>query len=202
MTEAVLRSFDEADELFHHFAPKPLTTVDVQAQGREHRGGQPRVRPRAGPDEIDYLVAYFTGHRRNPTDVELTMFAQANSSTAATRSSTRRGSSTGGAASFAVRHDSHDARRHPQARQRLLGQRGGDGRRSGEALLRRSDQRAIRRSRRRDAHADEGGDAHHPTAISPFRARPRAPAAEIRDEGATGRGPSRRPGCAGSRCRT
>ena len=31
------------------------------------------------PDEIDYLLAYFEGRRRNPTDVELTMFAQANS---------------------------------------------------------------------------------------------------------------------------
>ena len=31
------------------------------------------------PDEIDYLLAYFAGCGRNPTDVELTMFAQANS---------------------------------------------------------------------------------------------------------------------------
>ena len=29
MTEAVLGSLDEADELFHHFPPKPLTTIDV-----------------------------------------------------------------------------------------------------------------------------------------------------------------------------
>jgi phosphoribosylformylglycinamidine synthase len=39
-------------------------------------------------DEIEYLVNAFTDLKRNPTDVELMMFAQANSSTAATRSST------------------------------------------------------------------------------------------------------------------
>ena len=33
MTEAVLGSLDEADELFHHFPPKPLTTVDVLGAG-------------------------------------------------------------------------------------------------------------------------------------------------------------------------
>ena len=33
MTEAVLGSMDEAGELFHHFPPKPLTTIDVTGEG-------------------------------------------------------------------------------------------------------------------------------------------------------------------------
>jgi phosphoribosylformylglycinamidine synthase len=45
-------------------------------------------------DEIEYLVNAFNGLKRNPTDVELMMFAQANSSTAATRSSTPSSPST------------------------------------------------------------------------------------------------------------
>ncbi len=80
MTEAVLGSVDAADALFRHVAPKPLTTVDVLARGREAIDEANRAFGLAlAPDEMDYLVAYFTSHRRNPTDVELTMFAQANS---------------------------------------------------------------------------------------------------------------------------
>ena len=80
MTEAVLASMDEADELFHHFPPKPLTTIDVLARGRDAiEDANAAFGLALAPDEMDYLVAYFTGRRRNPTDVELTMFAQANS---------------------------------------------------------------------------------------------------------------------------
>ena len=80
MTEAVLGSLDEADELFHHFPPKPLTTIDVTGKGRRAiEEANVAFGLALAPDEIDYLVAYFTGRRRNPTDVELTMFAQANS---------------------------------------------------------------------------------------------------------------------------
>ena len=80
MTEAVLGSVDAADALFRHVPPKPLTTVDVLARGRAAIDQANRAFGLAlAPDEMDYLVAYFTSHRRNPTDVELTMFAQANS---------------------------------------------------------------------------------------------------------------------------
>ena len=80
MTESVLAGFDEAGELFRHFAPKPLSTVDVLA------GGKPALVAANGTlglalsdDEIDYLLDIFTKAGRNPTDVELMMFAQANS---------------------------------------------------------------------------------------------------------------------------
>lgn len=80
MTENVLGSLDEADELFHHYPPKPLAEIDVLSRGREAIVDANAAFGLAlAPDEIDYLVDHFTGRRRNPTDVELTMFAQANS---------------------------------------------------------------------------------------------------------------------------
>ena len=80
MTEAVFGSPDEADVLFAHFAPKPLSTIPLLAQGRS---ALERANTNLGlalaPDEIDYLDANFRRVGRDPTDVELMMFAQANS---------------------------------------------------------------------------------------------------------------------------
>ncbi|HEX9186611.1 MAG TPA: phosphoribosylformylglycinamidine synthase, partial [Vicinamibacteria bacterium] len=80
MTEAVLASLEEADRLFQHVAPRPLAEIDVLARGRAALEEANRAMGLAlATDEVDYLLAYFEGRRRNPTDVELTMFAQANS---------------------------------------------------------------------------------------------------------------------------
>src|SRR6185436_8361819 len=54
MTQTVLRSFDQADRLFEHV-------------------------PALSDDEIEYLERAYRELRRDPTDAELTMFAQANS---------------------------------------------------------------------------------------------------------------------------
>ncbi len=81
MTENVLARFDETAELFRHFSPKPMASVDLLAGGREALvAANVRLGLALSEDEIDYLVDLFvvkTG--RNPTDVELMMFAQANS---------------------------------------------------------------------------------------------------------------------------
>ncbi|MEE8217506.1 MAG: phosphoribosylformylglycinamidine synthase, partial [Vicinamibacteria bacterium] len=80
MTEAVMASIDEAGELFHHYDPKPLQEIDVLGQGREAIAEADLAMGLAlAPDEADYLLEYFERQGRNPTDVELTMFAQANS---------------------------------------------------------------------------------------------------------------------------
>ncbi len=80
MTEVVLFDKEEADSLFTHEEPRPFTSVDVVAGGRpalEQANGELGLA--LSDDEIDYLVESFQGLGRNPTDVELMMFAQANS---------------------------------------------------------------------------------------------------------------------------
>ncbi|MFL6704204.1 MAG: phosphoribosylformylglycinamidine synthase, partial [Paraburkholderia graminis] len=80
MTESVAPSRDYALHLFDELPAKPLQTVDVLGQGR---GALETANTELGlalaDDEIDYLVDAFTKLGRNPTDVELMMFAQANS---------------------------------------------------------------------------------------------------------------------------
>ena len=80
MTESVLGGFSEAGELFRHFAPKPLATVDVLQGGKTALvEANTSLGLALSDDEIDYLLDVFTKAGRNPTDVELMMFAQANS---------------------------------------------------------------------------------------------------------------------------
>ncbi len=80
MTEVVLAGMDEADCLFSHAEPKPFTRVDLLEGGRpalERANGELGLA--LSDDEIDYLLESFQGLGRNPSDVELMMFAQANS---------------------------------------------------------------------------------------------------------------------------
>ncbi|MDO5691860.1 MAG: phosphoribosylformylglycinamidine synthase [Pseudomonadota bacterium] len=80
MTESVLANREEARALFTELTPEPLAHVDVLKGGRaalEQANGEWGLALAA--DEIDYLLDAFTKLGRNPTDVELMMFAQANS---------------------------------------------------------------------------------------------------------------------------
>jgi phosphoribosylformylglycinamidine synthase len=80
MIEAVLNDFDAADILFKHESPKPLSRVDILQGGRDALvSANSDLGLALADDEIDYLVDRFTELKRNPTDVELMMFAQANS---------------------------------------------------------------------------------------------------------------------------
>ena len=81
MTEAVLPRLEDAQALFAHFPPRPLATIPLLARGplRRSRRRTPRSGLALAPDEIDYLDANFRRIGRDPTDVELMMFAQANS---------------------------------------------------------------------------------------------------------------------------
>ena len=80
MTESVLAREAEAERLFAHAQPKPLQTIDVLAGGRGAiEAANVTLGLALAPDEMDYLVESFRGLHRNPTDVELMMFAQANS---------------------------------------------------------------------------------------------------------------------------
>lgn len=80
MTQLVLGALEEASSLFSHAQPKALTVVDILGGGRDALA---RANVELGlalaEDEIDYLVKSFNEMGRNPHDVELMMFAQANS---------------------------------------------------------------------------------------------------------------------------
>ncbi|ADE12253.1 phosphoribosylformylglycinamidine synthase [Sideroxydans lithotrophicus] len=81
MTESVVTDIDGIeDRIFRHGTPQPLSSVDILAGGKAALETANRELGLAlSADEIDYLVANFTKLKRNPTDVELMMFAQANS---------------------------------------------------------------------------------------------------------------------------
>jgi phosphoribosylformylglycinamidine synthase len=66
--------------MFDEAQPAPLGLVDVLAGGQAALEAADRALGLAlAPDEIDYLAQTFVRLGRNPTDVELMMFAQANS---------------------------------------------------------------------------------------------------------------------------
>jgi len=80
MTESVLESLDAAQQLFREEAPAALGSVDVLNGGRAALATANQTLGLAlADDEIDYLVESFIALSRNPNDIELMMFAQANS---------------------------------------------------------------------------------------------------------------------------
>ncbi|MCS5517622.1 hypothetical protein NWF32_30835 [Pseudomonas qingdaonensis] len=80
MTQIVLGRLEEAAGLFSHAEPKPLTAVDILGGGRAAlEKANVELGLALAEDEIDYLVTSFQGLKRNPHDIELMMFAQANS---------------------------------------------------------------------------------------------------------------------------
>jgi len=80
MTESVFNSFNDAEKLFLHFMPTSFETVDVLGVGIEAlQLANIGLGLALSPEEIEYIAINFTRIGRNPTDVELMMFAQANS---------------------------------------------------------------------------------------------------------------------------
>ncbi|MHA2940290.1 phosphoribosylformylglycinamidine synthase [Vibrio sp. RC27] len=80
MMETVFTDMEAASALFTVAEPAPFTPVDILAGGREAlEEANVALGLALAEDEIDYLVTSFTTLGRNPTDIELMMFAQANS---------------------------------------------------------------------------------------------------------------------------
>ena len=80
MVESVFTRVDELADLFAEHEPKPQTEVDILGNGRAALvAANTDLGLALAEDEIDYLVQSFTELKRNPVDVELMMFAQANS---------------------------------------------------------------------------------------------------------------------------
>ncbi len=80
MTEMVLPALEDATILFAEAEPKPLQSIDILGGGRDalHHANI-EMGLALADDEIDYLFDNFMQLERNPNDIELYMFAQANS---------------------------------------------------------------------------------------------------------------------------
>ncbi len=200
MTETVLRSFDDADALFRHGAPRPVRTVDILGDGRSALERANRDWGLAlADDEIEYLVDNFLALRRDPTDVELMMFAQANSEHCRHKIFN---------ASWVI-----DGR--PMERSLFSMIRNTYARNDECVLSAYRDNAAVIAgfTGSRFAPDSESGEYrhveehlpilmkvethNHPTAISPFPGAATGSGGEIRDEGATGRGSKPKAGLSG-----
>ena len=200
MTESVLDSLEAASCLFEHAEPAPMGSVDVLGGGRAALVQADRELGLAlADDEIDYLVASFTSLGRNPSDVELMMFAQANSEHCRHKIFNASWSIDGEEQShslFAMIRNTHAC--------------GGE-----DVLSAYSDNAAVVRGHRAgrfypDPESGEYGfsdenihllmkvETHnHPTAIAPFSGAGTGAGGEIRDEGAVGRGSKPKVGLTG-----
>jgi len=200
MTEVVLESLDEAEVLFRHADPAPLTCVDVLEGGREALLAANRDFGLAlAEDEIDYLVESFRELGRNPSDVELMMFAQANSEHCRHKIFNADWIIDGQPREqglFAMIRNTH--RCSPQGILSAYKDNAAviEGRRAGRFFP--DPETGRYAAHREDVHILMKVETHnHPTAISPFPGAATGSGGEIRDEGATGRGSKPKAGLAG-----
>lgn len=203
MTEAVTTERSQAEALFTELHPAPMEHVDVLGGGRaalEKANGEWGLA--LADDEIDYLVNAFNGLKRNPTDVELMMFAQANSEHCRHKIFNAQFTIDGVAQDKSlfgmIRHTHQTSPQH--------------------TIVAYSDNASIMEGHQLErfvarvegavspAYQAESATHHilmkvethnHPTAISPFPGASTGAGGEIRDEGATGRGSKPKAGLTG-----
>ena len=202
MTESVAFERDAARHLFDPQPAPPLAHVDVLGEGR---AALVRANGEFGlalsDDEIDYLVDAFGRLGRNPSDVELMMFAQANSEHCRHKIFN---------ADFTI-----DGERQPRSLFAMI--RHTEATSPQRTVVAYSDNAAIMEGgplerwlpegftnapkygpRELTAHVLMKVETHnHPTAISPFPGAATGAGGEIRDEGATGRGARPKAGLTG-----
>jgi len=200
MTEIVTCRMGDAEGLFLRAQPAPLAEIDLLGGGRAALEAADRDLGLAlAADEIDYLVENYRALKRNPTDVELMMFAQANSE-----------------------HCRHkifnadwiiDGQRQERSLFAMI--RNTHKHRPEGVLSAYKDNAAVAEgypakrffadpvSGRYQAHEEpvhlvmKVETHNHPTAISPFPGAATGAGGEIRDEGATGRGAKPKAGLTG-----
>ncbi len=200
MTEAVVFDIDATDALFRHAAPQPSASIDVLGGGRAALEAANQALGLAlSADEIDYLTENFTALGRNPVDIELMMFAQANSEHCRHKIFN---------ASWLIDGEQQDSSLFDMIRVSY--------RHSPDGILSAySDNAAVLEGyevqrffpepdthryapHREAAHLVVKVETHnHPTAISPFPGAATGSGGEIRDEGATGRGAKPKAGLCG-----
>ena len=200
MTEAFFFDLEDAVSLFRAAVPRPFVVVDVVGGGRDAllcANGEMGLA--LSDDEIDYLVESFQAMARNPTDVELMMFAQANSEHCRHKIFNADWVIDGSPRDFSLfRMIRHTTERSPD-----------------DVLSAYRDNAAViagpRGSRflpdpvshrygfsAEEIHILMKVETHnHPTAISPFPGAATGSGGEIRDEGATGQGAKPKAGLTG-----
>ncbi len=199
MVESVLNNFSETRQMFAHADPKPMQIIPLLAKGRAAlESANQSLGLALADDEIDYLEERYRELQRDPTDVELTMFAQANSEHCRHKIFNAQWVIDGEAQEkslFTMIRDTHKA--HPQG-----------------TIIAYSDNSAIMSGREAARFYPNGqhqyqvhqGLTHtlmkvethnHPTAIAPFPGAATGSGGEIRDEGATGTGGKPKAGLAG-----
>jgi phosphoribosylformylglycinamidine synthase len=200
MTETVLDTFEAARALFARPEPAPLRHVDILGEGRAALVAADAVLGLAlAPDEIDYLLEQFAALRRSPTDVELMMFAQANSEHCRHKIFNASFTVDGEPASHSLfGMIRNTTAKHPDGV--LSAYRDNAAVIAGSTAVRLfADPDTGVYTRRREAvHVLMKVETHnHPTAIAPFAGAATGAGGEIRDEGATGRGARPKAGMVG-----
>ncbi|MEW9897877.1 phosphoribosylformylglycinamidine synthase [Chitinivorax sp. PXF-14] len=200
MTDMVFESIDDGDKLFRHVDSKPLESVDVLSGGKAALEAANKNWGLAlSPDEIDYLVENFQKIKRNPSDVELMMFAQANSEHCRHKIFNADFIIDGEKqplSLFGMIRETHKA--HPEGT--LIAYSDNSSVIEGASIRRLAPAADSKQWQWQEqpTHILMKVETHnHPTAISPFPGAATGAGGEIRDEGATGRGSKPKAGLTG-----
>ena len=201
MTESVLTDIDAAAQLFHHIQSETFSSVDVLGGGKEALvKANTEMGLALSTDEIDYLVENYQALQRNPSDVELMMFAQANSEHCRHKifnadfilNGEKQPKSL-----FGMIRDTHNA--HPEGT--VVAYKDNSSVIEGAKIERFYPNAAENQGYRfheEDTHIIMKVETHnHPTAIAPFAGAATGAGGEIRDEGATGKGSRPKAGLTG-----
>ena len=200
MTEAVLGTGGEAGLLFENHEPAPLGIIKLGEDGRAAlQVANIDLGLALSDDEIDYLVRNYAELKRDPTDAELVMFAQANSEHCRHKIFN---------ANWVIDGDAQDGTLFGMIRSTTEASPDGvlsaysdnaavvEGWR-GPRLMPATDGREFSYSDE-PIHIVMKVETHnHPTAISPFPGAATGAGGEIRDEGATGLGAKPKAGLSG-----
>ena len=201
MTEMVLRSADDASGLFCDLAAKPLETVDLLVGKQALENANAVLGLALSDDEIDYLLNAFTQLKRNPTDVELMMFAQANSEHCRHKIFNAEWTIDGEMqhkSLFAMIRNTH--RLHPRGTVVAYSDNSSviEGATISRFYQRGAAEGNVYAASEELTHILMKVETHnHPTAISPFQGASTGAGGELRDEGATGRGAKPKAGLTG-----
>ena len=200
MTESVLTPASDFSVLFSHAEPRPLASVPLLAEGRAAlEAANATLGLALSDDEIDYLADRYRVMDRDPTDVELMMFAQANSEHCRHKIFNADWVIDGEAKDsslFAMIRNTHAC-----APEGVLSAYRDNASviegYHGDRLLIDADTQEYRHHHEAVPILMKVETHNHPTAISPFPGAATGSGGEIRDEGATGRGSRSKAGLTG-----